>query len=144
MPIRTMCETDLTAVVAVHLQAFPGFFLSFLGAGFLAELYHGVLEDPAGITLVSERDGQVEAFIAGTSEPCGFYRRLLARRGWRFVLASLRPLLRRPYILGRLWRALAKSSGWISCSLCMPTNSSLASPPSNRMPMELMKTSFPS
>ena len=37
--IRPMLESDVEAVVEIHLRTFPGFFLSFLGPDFLALLY---------------------------------------------------------------------------------------------------------
>src|SRR5204862_7639511 len=50
--LRPMRKDDVRDVVRIHLDAFPGFFLSFLGPAFLRLLYRGILDDPTGIALV--------------------------------------------------------------------------------------------
>ncbi len=77
---RSIKPSDVAAVVRVHLASFQGFFLSVLGSAFLAELYSGILADPSGIAFVSEKDGQIAGFVAGTSQPAGFYMWLLRQR----------------------------------------------------------------
>lgn len=108
MSIRMMTMGDCSAVVTIHLHSFQGFFLSFLGYHFLRELYSGILEDPSGIAFVFEDQGHITGFVAGTDHPAGFYRRLLRKRWWRFGFASLPALFKRPYVVLRLLRALAK------------------------------------
>jgi GNAT superfamily N-acetyltransferase len=105
-----MIVQDVGEVVMIHQRAFPTFFLSFLGPGFLFELYSAVASDVARIAFVSHRAGELVGFVAGTVEPASFYRRLLRRRWWRFVVASLWPALRRPSTVPRLLRALRKPS----------------------------------
>ena len=105
--IRPMTLHDVQEVVKVHLQAFQGFFLSFLGVKFLRELYIGILFDPSGIAYVYERAGKTAGFVAGTDEPSRFYQRLLRQRWWCFGRAALLPALRKPTIIPRLVRALS-------------------------------------
>jgi ribosomal protein S18 acetylase RimI-like enzyme len=101
-----MTGNDLSRVVEVHLKGFQGFFLSFLGKGFLTLLYDGFLKDPDGIALVAESGGEVAGFVAGSLHQQGFYQRLLSKKRWSFAWASLGALLRRPWIGPRLLRAL--------------------------------------
>jgi ribosomal protein S18 acetylase RimI-like enzyme len=108
LSIREMRLSDAAAVVAVHLKAFPGFFLSFLGPGFLRELYCSIVIDEAGISFVCCRGEKIIGFVAGTLQPAGFYSRLVRRRWWRFALASFKPALLKPVIIPRLFRALRK------------------------------------
>jgi ribosomal protein S18 acetylase RimI-like enzyme len=108
MTVRLMLMADVPEVVNTHLQSFAGFFLSFLGYQFLRELYVGILKDPAGIAYVYEDQGHLLGFVAGTSQPAGFYSRLLQRRWWRFGMASLVPILKNPLIIPRLLRAFRK------------------------------------
>ena len=105
-PIRKMELKDIPQVVAVHLESFQGFFLSFLGPAFLKQLYTSILGDPSGMAFVFVGDCQVMGFVAGTIQPAGFYRRLIQKHWWRFALASLSPMIRRPSIFPRLLRAL--------------------------------------
>ena len=97
---------DLDAVVNVHLLAFQTFFLSSLGPSFLRELYTGILEDSSGIAYVFDQNQKILGFISGTGQPSSFYRRLLLRRWWRFLLASISPVIRFPSFIPRLLRAL--------------------------------------
>jgi ribosomal protein S18 acetylase RimI-like enzyme len=103
--IRPARHTDVGSVVSVHLEAFQGFFLSFLGAAFLRELYQAILADPSGMGYVCEQSQQIVGFVFGTDQPAGFYRRLLRQRWWRFGVASVAPVLRRPSVMPRILRA---------------------------------------
>ncbi|HEM4090550.1 TPA: GNAT family N-acetyltransferase, partial [Streptococcus suis] len=40
-------ENEINKVVEIHLATFEGFFLTFLGKGFLKNLYTGFLEHPS-------------------------------------------------------------------------------------------------
>jgi dTDP-4-amino-4,6-dideoxygalactose transaminase/GNAT superfamily N-acetyltransferase len=107
-----MAPGDIGRVVEIHVASFPGFFLSFLGPGFLREFYRGTLNDPASLALVAvDGPGRIAGFVAGHVEPSGFYRRLVMRRGWAFAMASIGPVLRRPAIIPRLFRATTYRGG---------------------------------
>jgi GNAT superfamily N-acetyltransferase len=103
--IQIMQTGDINGVVSVHLASFQGFFLTFLGRRFLSELYHSIIMDPAGIAFVY-KENTIHGFVAGTSQPAGFYRRLLRHRLLRFGWAALMPILNRPVIIPRLLRAI--------------------------------------
>ncbi len=106
--IRRMLLDDLAQVVQVHLESFPGFFLTCLGQDFLRLLYQSIQRDSQGIVLVASCNGKIEGFVAGVEQQSGFYRRLIERDTWRFALASARALLRNPAITPRLLRALQR------------------------------------
>jgi ribosomal protein S18 acetylase RimI-like enzyme len=105
--IRKMREYDVPNVVKVHLGGFRGFFLSFLGQPFLQELYKGAVIDHSGINFVAEKEGVICGFVMGTTQPSGFYKALIKNRWWRFALSSVLPVLKRPTIIPRLFRALS-------------------------------------
>jgi ribosomal protein S18 acetylase RimI-like enzyme len=106
--VRPMQLADVKDVVEIHLKSFRGFFLTFLGPRFLSEFYMGILDDPAGLAYVSMDAECVTGFVAGASEPLGFYSRLLHRRWYRFALSALMPALKNPSIIPRLLRAIRK------------------------------------
>lgn len=106
--IRQAAAAEIPAIVGIHRESFPTFFLTFLGAEFLTLFYRGVLEDPEGILLVAAEPGGPEGFVAGVLSQSGFYGRLLRRRKWLFAAAALRSVLKRPSIVPRLWRALRR------------------------------------
>jgi len=107
--ILKMQSRDIDSVTQIHLLSFKGFFLSFLGYQFLAELYDGIVSDPNGIAFVANSDNGILGFVAGTDSPQGFYRRLLRQRWWRFAWAAAWPALRKPSIIHRLLRAFSRS-----------------------------------
>jgi len=97
----------ISSVVLVHLKAFPGFFLSFLGPRFLKEFYTAFVNEESSIGLIAvDAGGQVAGAVVGTMKPAGFFRRLVKRRWWAFCLASMDALMRRPAIALRLFRAV--------------------------------------
>lgn len=104
--VRPMKRADLSTVVQVHLESFPNFFLSFLGSFFLRGVYSSILTESSGISFVAEGEGSVVGFVAGTTQPSYFYKRLIHKRLWYFCFASCIPVLKRPSILPRLLRAL--------------------------------------
>lgn len=106
-----MEKKDIDQVVRIHQASFPGFFLSFLGPRFLSLYYLGVCEAPEGIAFVSlNLSGDSAGFVVGTTNPRGFYTRLLKRDWLRFSVASVNALLRRPSAIRRVSRALLHPS----------------------------------
>lgn len=130
--IRPMTAADVREVVRVHIEAFPKFFLTFLGPGFLRELYRGILRDPAGIAVVAERAGICTGFVAGSSEPAGLYGRLLKRRLIPFAFHAALAFLRKPSAAPRLLRALARPASAPATSSGRAELMSLAVLPGNR------------
>lgn len=131
--IRRMTIADIPAVVRVHIEAFPNFFLTFLGPGFLRELYRGIVRDPAGIAFVAEGgDGVCGGFVAGTFEPAGFYRRLLKRRLIPFAWHAGWAFLRKPDVAPRLLRAFTRPAKASSSASHRAELMSLAVLPGNR------------
>ena len=121
--IRPMSGDDVEAVTAVHLTAFPGFFLSFLGARFLRQLYRSLLADEEGMAFVAADRDRIVGFVAGSGSGA-FYRRAARRRWLRFGWASLGALARKPSIARRLLRALyappkTSSSGALLMSIAV-------------------------
>ncbi|MGB0383216.1 MAG: GNAT family N-acetyltransferase [Ardenticatenaceae bacterium] len=104
--IRVMQIKDVNKMVKVHLSSFSGFFLTFLGPAFLHELYTAIITDSSGIGHVYEDHNEIQGFVIGTGQPSGFYRRLLHQRWWRFGLASIKAVLKKPSIIPRLLRAV--------------------------------------
>lgn len=93
--------THLKIIVAIHMSTFKGFFLESLGSRFLRELYRGYIEDPYGICLVAINGTKVVGFVAGTTHPDDFFRRLLRNRWYAFALAGASSLTRHPIRVGR-------------------------------------------
>lgn len=118
---------DVARLAEVHVAAFPGFFLSTLGEPFIAAFYRGFLDDRTAVTVVARRiDGSVVGAAVGTTEPAGFFRRLLRRRWPDFVAAGARAVARRPSLAPRLAGAVLyrgdppAKAGWaLLSSICV-------------------------
>ena len=103
--LRKMQLSDVNQVVNVHLSSFQGFFLSFLGPGFLDLLYTYIVSSPHGVGYVSLNDrDQIVGFVCGPTQSSGFYRRFFKKQWRRIVLAALWPVMSRPGIGPRLVR----------------------------------------
>lgn len=98
--LRDAGREDVEGIVGIHVVAFEGFFLTMLGKPFLRELYGAFIRDSDTICLVAENAGQLCGFVVGTSKPASFFRRLLARRWYAFVLKSCLSLIRHPVAVG--------------------------------------------
>lgn len=96
MKIEQATLQDLSGIVSLHVEAFPGFFLTSLGCGFLEELYRGFLTHPSGICLIARLSGGVAGFAAGTSQPDIFFRDLRRRRGAFFLAKAIPAVLVNP------------------------------------------------
>jgi GNAT superfamily N-acetyltransferase len=88
--------------VAIHQQAFVGFFLTELGPRFLRRYYELVLRSPAGVLwVVDGEEGSPAGFVAGSVDPAAFYAELRGGK-LQFGLAMLPTLLRRPLSVPRV------------------------------------------
>jgi ribosomal protein S18 acetylase RimI-like enzyme len=98
MKIRYATPDDVSAVVQIHILAFPGFFLTTLGVSFLKELYLG-FKQPSGIFLVAEDNNQIIGFAVGTTNPDVFFNQLRKKRGLHFLFKAIPALAKNTKIV---------------------------------------------
>ena len=105
MPLK---REYLKPVVEIHLEAFPGFFLTFLGPCFLKTFYGSFIGEKTAVAWVAQNaaDGKVLGAVFGTTSPKGFFKRLVRRKWAAFGGAALGALVKKPSIARRLFRAL--------------------------------------
>jgi ribosomal protein S18 acetylase RimI-like enzyme len=104
---RKLKAKDISKIVALHLESFPDFFLSFLGKRFLQEFYNNFVVDSMGVGLVAQdSNGKIIGIIVGPLNPNRFFSRLLKRRWWAFCIASVEAVIKRPSCIKRLSRAV--------------------------------------
>jgi ribosomal protein S18 acetylase RimI-like enzyme len=105
--ILPLARRHITEAVRLHMRAFPGFFLTFMGSRFLAEFYRAFLSEPTAVAVIAENDaGCVCGAAVGALNPAGFFKRLLLRRWWAFCLTGMTAVVRQPAIVPRLFRAV--------------------------------------
>jgi ribosomal protein S18 acetylase RimI-like enzyme len=101
---------DAEQIVAIHLFSFPGFFLTFLGKGFLKYLYKGFILHPDSGILVAKEESHVVGFLAYSTELSKFYAFILKRYFFAFAWYGLLGALRSPKSILRIIRALTYPS----------------------------------
>lgn len=110
MKIATLKNKErVDEIVHIHMQSFTGFFLTFLGSGFLRQLYKGFIEHNGSDLIVAVEDDRIVGFLAYSEDLSSFYKYLLKRHllslAWYAVLA----FIRKPKIFFRLIRAFGYS-----------------------------------
>lgn len=107
--IRQPVREELARMVTIHVEAFPGFFLTFLGPRFLRLLYESILSDPEGVVLVAVNKGELVGFAAGVANQPEFYRRAITHYAWKFGVATLQGMIVNWRIIPRLFRAFRRA-----------------------------------
>lgn len=105
MQPRHMQSFDIDAVVALHKRAFPGFFLTRMGDGFLKAYYRSVMDYDGRIALVLREQGtdRLLGFAVGFRDPAAFYAAFASRKRSLFPLILL-AALRDPTLVLQIWR----------------------------------------
>jgi len=99
--IRKANESDLDRIVKIHMDAFPGYFMTELGKAFMFQYYKTILLYNYGIVLVYEDEQGIVGFVTGFYKPNFFYKRLKLRK---FIIGVtvLMPLIKNPRLCYRL------------------------------------------
>ena len=110
MRIATLkSKARINEVVDIHMQSFTGFFLTFLGKGFLKQLYKVFIEHENSGLLVAVENDKIIGFLAYSGDLSSFYKYLLKRHflplAWHAGIA----FIRKPKIFLRLIRAFSYS-----------------------------------
>lgn len=96
-------------ILEVQFAAFPGFFLTSLGKGFLRQMYKSYLEHQgSGILVALDNGGKVLGFCAFSEDMSGLYEQRIRKHLLAFAWYALWAVLRKPSILARLFRALGR------------------------------------
>lgn len=113
MQIRKIDNTEnriINDVVSIHLDTFTGFFLTFMGRGFLNLMYRSYAEyQDSGILVAFEEDKPV-GFLAYSGDLSGLYKYMIKKRLIPFAWYSLGAFFRKPTVFMRLVRAFLKPS----------------------------------
>ena len=100
----------INEIVFIHLNTFVGFFLTFLGQGFLFQMYRSYSEEKKSGLLVAIEQGEILGFLAYSGNMSGLYKYMIKKRLLIFAWYSLGAFLRQPGVFIRLLRAFLKPS----------------------------------
>ena len=98
-------------VVQIHLDTFKGFFLTFMGRGFLKQMYKAYCKHNQSNLLVAiNEEGKTVGFLAYSEYLSGLYKFMIKKSLIPFAWYSLGAFFRKPKIFMRLVRAFLKPS----------------------------------
>ena len=95
-------------IVDIHLMTFDGFFLTFMGSGFLKQMYTAYTKHKKSDILIATRDDQVVGFLAYSEHMSDLYKYMINHQLIPFAWYSFGAFLRNPPIFMRLIRAFLK------------------------------------
>lgn len=99
---------DIDAIVRIHEQAFPSFFLTKLGSAFLRLYYKSVMDHSDGVLLVCKKDDVPIGLCAGTVLSAGFNKRLIKANFFQYGIETLKLLFSKPKSLIHLMKNMSK------------------------------------
>lgn len=111
MQIRRIRNTEkslINDIVTIHLDTFTGFFLTFMGRGFLNLMYRSYVEYKDSGILVALESGKPIGFLSYSGDLHGLYIYMIKKRLIPFAWYSFGAFLRRPAVFMRLVRAFLK------------------------------------
>lgn len=100
----------LKKVVSIHLATFKGFFLTFMGRGFLNVMYSSYCEHKNSNLLVAEKNDRVVGFLAYSSDFSGLYKYMIKKHLFSFAWYSMGAFFRQPSAFFHIIRAFLKPS----------------------------------
>lgn len=104
-------KVDLNSVTDIHLATFKGFFLTFMGRGFLRVMYKCYCEHgKSGLIGAFNEENELIGFLAYSGDMSGLYKYMIKNKLVLFAWYSLLAFFRKPKIFMRLVRAFLKPS----------------------------------
>ena len=114
MQIREVGKNEkgiIDQVVRIHLDTFEGFFLTFMGKGFLKTMYSSYCaHGESGLLIAMDEEGKTVGFLAYSGNMSGLYKYMIKKKLIPFAWYSLGAFVRKPKVFMRLIRAFLKPS----------------------------------
>lgn len=95
-------------VVKIHLATFKGFFLTFMGQGFLKKMYLSYTQHKDSDLYVAMENDDVIGFLASSNDMSGLYKYMIKHHILGFAWYSGFAFLKKPKVFMRLVRAFLK------------------------------------
>lgn len=97
-------------IVSIHLNTFTGFFLTFMGRGFLNQMYRSYCDHDESGLLVAEENRKAVGFLAYSGNFSGLYKYMIKTRLVQFGWYSVGAFFRRPSAFMHIIKAFLKPS----------------------------------
>ena len=98
----------INEIVEIHLLTFEGFFLTFMGKGFLRQMYAAYTRHASSDIFIDVDDHGVNGFLAYSENMSDLYKYMIKHRLIPFAWYSFAAFLRKPKVFMRLIRAFLK------------------------------------
>lgn len=98
----------INEIVTIHLNTFTGFFLTFMGRGFLNQMYQSYCDHGESGLLVAEEEGKAVGFLAYSGNFSDLYKYMIKTRLIPFAWYSVGAFLRRPSSFMHIIKAFLK------------------------------------
>lgn len=108
--IKKATNKDVEAIVKIHEEAFPDFFLTTLGSRFLSLYYKCMCKCEDAVTLCAVEDGEINGFATSSYFSHGFNTTLIKKNLFKFGMMGIELLLKKPKAVLRLARNLDKKA----------------------------------
>lgn len=104
--IVPLSREHLDGAVEMHMIAFKGFFLAFLGRGFIREMYKNSIGHEQTVSYVAvNENNEVVGITLGYVDCSDYFRDTIRRRWWAFAFNAMWGVIRRPSIIFRIIRS---------------------------------------
>lgn len=110
--VRTVKEKEeiINDIVTIHMKTFKGFFLTFMGRGFLKQMYCSYCEHENSGLLVAEENNRPIGFLAYSSDYSGLYKYMIRKYLPIFAWYSVGAFFRKPTAFIHIIKAFFKPS----------------------------------
>ena len=130
MKIKELNYKDSNQIAKLHLESFPGFFLSKLGHGFLVVFYKSIIKNSNSINLGVFENNILVGFAIGSVKRESFYKTLLKENFFQLSFSLLKPIIVNPSNIIKLLKSFKSSNNKINIkdsaillSICVNPNS---------------------
>jgi len=102
---------DIPAIVNIHIEAFPDFFLTSLGKSFLKTYYKTSIKNKLCVAVCSlDKSNNITGFAVGTLLSKNYYKKLIIKNislySWQFLII----FITKPKAIIRLYKNLSKTN----------------------------------
>lgn len=108
--VNNIEKSVISQIVNIHLATFQGFFLTFMGRGFLRQMYTAYTKHTKSNILIAEEGSKVVGFLAYSENMSELYKFMIKHQLIPFGWYSFGAFLRKPKVFMRLIRAFLKPS----------------------------------
>lgn len=98
----------INQIVSIHLKSFTGFFLTFMGRGFLNQMYRSYCEHDGSGLLVAEYKERPVGFLAYSGDFSGLYKYMIRSRLIKYAWYSIGAFFRKPTAFVHIIKAFLK------------------------------------